>query len=134
MPDDHRGLDHLMEQNEAELDFLSAYGGVDDGQGSDGEAILAALERFLTAGGVACKVSSGTLDFAFGSATADDDGCHVQAHGEHLPLVASDLHGPGFSQPHLSDDRCQVTVCLTQWAQDQRRFIERLVEHHLNVV
>ena len=30
MPDDRRGLDHLMEQNETELGFLAAYGGVDD--------------------------------------------------------------------------------------------------------
>ena len=35
MGKDTRGLDHLMEQNETELDFLSAYGGVDDGQKGD---------------------------------------------------------------------------------------------------
>lgn len=55
MGEDRRGLDHLMEQNETELGFLSAYGGVDDASSSDGEAILAALKRFLTAGGVACQ-------------------------------------------------------------------------------
>ena len=49
MPDDRRGLDHLMEQNETELGFLAAYGGVDDQDQSDGDAILAALERFLKA-------------------------------------------------------------------------------------
>ena len=46
MSTDGRGLDHLMEQNDTELDFLSAYGGVDDGQQSDGAALLAALQRF----------------------------------------------------------------------------------------
>ena len=46
MGKDGRGLDHLMEQNETELDFLSAYGGVDDGQKGDGHALLSALQRF----------------------------------------------------------------------------------------
>jgi hypothetical protein len=134
MPKDHRGLDHLMEQNEAELDFLSAYGGVDDGQGSDGEAIVAALERFLKAGGITCAVSKGELKFAFGTATVDENGCHVRVQGAHLPLVTSDLHGPGFNQPQLSHDRSEVTVCLTRWGLEQRRFIERMVEHHLAAV
>ena len=30
MGSEGRGLDHLMEQNDTELAFLSAYGGVDD--------------------------------------------------------------------------------------------------------
>ena len=52
MPNDSRGLDHLMEQNETELDFLSAYGGVDDGQQGDAYALFSAVHRFLVAGGV----------------------------------------------------------------------------------
>ena len=56
MSGDGRGLDHLMEQNETELDFLSAYGGLDDGQMGDGAAILAALQRFLRAGGLEAKL------------------------------------------------------------------------------
>jgi hypothetical protein len=130
MPEDRRGLDHLMEQNETELDFLAAYGGVDDQGQTDGDAILAALERFLKAGGLACTSKARRLDFAFGTATATDDGCLFTAHGSFLPLVASDVQGVGFGRAQLSADRSEVEVCLTQWTSEQRRFIERLVEHH----
>ena len=130
MPNDRRGLDHLMEQNEAELDFLSAYGGVDDGSSTDAEAILAALERFLKAGGVSCEENDGALAFVFGTARVEKEGCHLEIHGNHLPLVASDVHGSGFRNAVLSEDRSTVDVWLTAWGMDQRRFIERLVEHH----
>ena len=130
MPNDQRGLDHLMEQNEAELDFLSAYGGVDDASSTDGEAILAALERFLKAGGTTCENDEGTLVFAFGTAKAEKEGCRVEARGEHLPLVKSDMHASGFRGAELAKDRSSVDVWLTDWGMDQRRFIERLVEHH----
>ena len=46
-----RDLDHLIEQNDTELTFLSAYGGI----ANDSEApssILSALMRFLKAGGI----------------------------------------------------------------------------------
>ena len=130
MPDDRRGLDHLMEQNETELGFLAAYGGVDDQDQSDGDAILGALERFLKAGGLACKSKDRRLDFAFGTATVTEDGCLFTAHGSFLPLVASDVQGVGFGKAVLSEDRSEVEVFLTQWTSEQRRFIERLVEHH----
>src|SRR6056300_179813 len=93
MTDDRRGLDHLMEQNETELGFLSAYGGVDDGASSDGEALLAALKRFLTAGGVKCNENKAGVQFPFGTAKATENGCLFKASGDHLPLVLSDLHG-----------------------------------------
>ena len=54
MSTDGRGLDHLMEQNDTELDFLSAYGGVGDAEQADGAALLSALHRFLRAGGMKC--------------------------------------------------------------------------------
>jgi len=130
MPNDRRGLDHLMEQNEAELDFLSAYGGVDDASSTDAEAILAALERFLKAGGIGCEDDEGTLVFAFGTAKAEDEGCRIIVHGQHLPLVTSDMHASGFRSAVLAGDRSSVEVWLTAWGMEQRRFIERLVEHH----
>ena len=133
MTDDRRGLDHLMEQNETELGFLSAYGGVDDGASSDGEALLAALKRFLTAGGVKCNENKAGVRFPFGTAKATEDGCLFKASGDHLPLVHSDLHGSGFLRPELADDRSEVSVTLTMWTGDQRRFVERLVEHHTSV-
>ena len=110
MNEDARGLDHLMEQNETELDFLSAYGGVDDGAKGDGHALLAALQRFLRAGGLEATLVGSTLEFSWGSAQAD-------------------LMVAGFSDGHLSDERGQVSVLLTAWSIEQRRFVERLVEH-----
>ena len=130
MGKDGRGLDHLMEQNETELDFLSAYGGVDDGQKSDGHALLSALQRFLRAGGLEPNLNESTLDFVWGSAHVEDDGCRLVVSGEHLPLVDSDLMVAGFSDGHLNDDRSEVSVLLTAWSMEQRRFVERLVEHH----
>jgi len=131
MSGDGRGLDHLMEQNETELDFLSAYGGVDDGQMGDGAAILAALQRFLRAGGLEAELEGGLLRFACGSAQAETNGCRVLITGEHLPLVQSDLQVHGLRDGELDDRRTRVSVMLTAWSVDQRRFIERLVEHHL---
>ena len=130
MGKDGRGLDHLMEQNETELDFLSAYGGVDDGKKGDGHALLSALQRFLRAGGLEAELNDSTLNFAWGSARVEDDGCRLVVSGEHLPLVDSDLMVAGFSDGHLNAERSEVSVLLTAWSMEQRRFVERLVEHH----
>lgn len=132
MGQDNRGLDHLMEQNETELDFLSAYGGVEDGQKGDGQALLAALQRFFRAGGVETHLKESTLEFAWGSAHAEDEGCRLVVNGQHLPLVKSDLMVTGFSEGQLNDERSQVSVLLTAWSLEQRRFVERLVEHQSN--
>ena len=129
MPNDSRGLDHLMEQNETELDFLSAYGGVDDGQQGDAYALFSAVHRFLVAGGVDCSVVEETLTFSNGTVRVEDAKCWLTFTGTHLPLVLSDLQMPGFVDGLLADDRSMVTVHITQWSHDQRRFIERLVEH-----
>ena len=45
-----RDLDHLIEQNDTELTFLSAYGGTT--LEGDGAPLMAALKRFLNAGNV----------------------------------------------------------------------------------
>jgi len=129
MKGDARGLDHLMEQNDTELDFLSAYGGVDDGAKGDGHALLAALQRFLRAGGIEVDVEDSTLNFSWGSASAEDGGCRFTATGDRLPLVQSDLMLAGFSEGQLNSKRSKVSVLLTSWSAEQRRFIERLVEH-----
>ena len=132
MSEDARGLDHLMAQNETELDFLSAYGGVDDGQKGDGEALFAALQRFLRAGGLEVEAEETTLAFGWGSARIEADGCRLVMTGEHLPLVESDLMAAGFSEGQLNKERTSVSVLLTAWSMEQRRFIERLVEHQAN--
>ena len=63
-----RDLDHLMEQNSTELDFLSAYGG--SSSNGDGEAIFAALRRFLKAGGVLFTVDKKETSLKFDNGKA----------------------------------------------------------------
>ena len=50
-----RDLDHLMEQNDTELTFLSAYGGTT--LEGDGAPLMAALKWFLNAGNVVVQSS-----------------------------------------------------------------------------
>lgn len=130
MTNDGRGLDHLMEQNDTELDFLSAYGGTSDADHADGEKLLAALHRFLKAGGMTCTVDGSTMTFSAGSAVAEEGGCRLTFNGHHLPLVESDMGVSGFSGADLDESRSVVRVLLTAWGLEQRRFVERLVEHH----
>ena len=132
MGTDGRGLDHLMEQNETELGFLSAYGGVDGASKSDGSSLLSALHRFLKAGGMPSTLEGDRLSFEAGHAEAEDHGCRFTFRGSHLPLVASDMKSSGFAEGELSADRSEVKVLLTAWSMDQRRFVERLVEHHVH--
>ena len=101
MSTDGRGLDHLMEQNDTELDFLAAYGGVDDGQKR--------RRRLLFGPSSLCEgrrphmhPQGTTLTFDGGEAVAEDQGCRLTMTGEHLPLVASDLTGTGFAEGNLN--------------------------------
>lgn len=132
MTDDERGLDHLMEQNEAELSFLSAYGGVEGHREVDGSSILGALKRFLQAGGLVCEGDENAITFACGEASASSDGCEFIFNGEDLPLVQSDVIATGFDKGVLASDRSRVRVYICDWSTEQRRFVERLVEHHLH--
>lgn len=132
LTDDDRGLDHLMEQNEAELSFLSAYGGIDGKSEVDGPKILAALKRFLQAGGLACEGDDTSITFACGEASASSAGCEFVFNGDDLPLVQSDVIAAGFDNGVLASDRSRVSVHLCDWSTEQRRFVERLVEHHLH--
>jgi len=132
MGTDGRGLDHLMEQNQTELGFLSAYGGVDEGGEHDGQNLLSALHRFLKAGGMPSTLDGARLSFDAGHAEAEEQGCRFTFKGSHLPLVASDMKSSGFSEGELKADRSEVQVVFTAWTIDQRRFVERLVEHHVH--
>jgi|TARA_B110000444_G_scaffold163721_1_gene153035 hypothetical protein len=127
-----RDLDHLMEQNATELEFLSAYGGTSiEG---DGGPLLAALTRFLKAGNVEVESPSETeIAFAYGTAIVVENGCKVVFEGSGLPLVASDVQQAGFAHGLLSEDRTRCEVILIEWGYDQRRFIERMSEHFSRV-
>lgn len=128
-PPKSRDLDHLMEQNSTELDFLSAYGG--SSSEGDGSAIFAALRRFLKAGGVSYSLNKKetTLSFAFGKASIEENGCLISFKGKNLPLVTSDVQQAGFAQGTLTQKRTSCKVTMVEWGLEQRRFIERLVEY-----
>lgn len=132
MSENGRGLDHLMEQNDTELDFLSAYGDAGGSSTTNGASILEALTRFLRAGGCTFVEVEGGVDFDWGTAHVGDEGCRVHVRGEHLPLVASDVMATGFTRGVVHPRRHEVEVTLTAWGSTQRRFVKRLVEHHQN--
>jgi|TARA_B110000881_G_scaffold94111_1_gene82486 hypothetical protein len=128
-PRKSRDLDHLMEQNSTELDFLSAYGG--SSSEGDGAALFSALRRFLKAGSVAFTVNKKetSLTFHFGKASIVDNGCLISFKGKNLPLVTSDLQQAGFIQGKLTKTRTSCKVTLVEWGIEQRRFVERMVEY-----
>tara|TARA_B100000768_G_C11254357_1_gene365661 strand:- start:851 stop:1267 length:417 start_codon:yes stop_codon:yes gene_type:complete len=123
-----RDLDHLMEQNDTELSFLSAYGGLSN-DNEDPSSIYSAVKRFLKAGGIKFEEKKQRIDFEFGYARCVENGCKIHFKGRSLPLVKSDLMQNGFIDGKLPVRRGSCTVIIQSWEVEQRRFIERLVEH-----
>ena len=123
-----RDLDHLIEQNDTELTFLSAYGGVAN-DNEDPASILSALKRFLKAGGVTIQEKNQRIEFDFGYAQCVEKGCKIYFKGSSLPLVKSDLLQNGFIDGKLPVRRGSCTVTIQLWDVEQRRFVERLIEH-----
>ncbi|RJV00105.1 MAG: hypothetical protein DWC06_07395 [Candidatus Poseidoniales archaeon] len=101
-----RGLDHLIEQNETDLGFLSAYGG-----GESPEELLSLIREVI------CEEMK---------IEVVDEGILFSLEKASLPLVASDISRRGFLNGELSDSKVEVTI--TDFGPEQRRFIERLVE------
>ena len=101
-------LDHLMEQNETDLPFLSAYGG-----GEEPKVILQSIK----------EISAEHFELEL-----CDDGVRVKFVADNLPLVNSDINSRGFSNGTLSDNRSKLSVIINEWGPEQRRLIERLVE------
>ena len=101
-----RGLDHLIEQNETDLGFLSAYGG-----GESPEELLNLIENATIK---EMKVEAVEHGVMFSLSMAN------------LPLVKSDIERRGFLNGKL--DKKGVEVTITDFGPEQRRFIERLVE------
>ena len=101
-----RGLDHLIEQNETDLGFLSTYGG-----GESPEELLRLISQSI------CDEMK---------VAAVEQGVHFKLEMADLPLVNSDIHRRGFLNGELSDSGVEVTI--TDFGPEQRRFIERLVE------
>ena len=124
-----RGLDHLIEQNSTELEFLSAYGSGAVESDVDVNSLLDALVRFLKAGQVKTKQSDNKVTFSFGTAIMTDKGLLIECNGNNLPLVSSDLTQVGFVDGNLSKDKSSVSVVMQNWDYEQRRFVERLVEY-----
>ncbi len=101
-----RGLDHLIEQNDTDLGFLSAYGG-----GESPEELLKLIENATT--------KEMTVE-------AVEHGVMFSLSMTNLPLVASDIERRGFLNGKLTAEG--VEVVITDFGPEQRRFIERLVE------
>ena len=123
-----RDFDHLIEQNSTELTFLSAYGGLAT-EATDSTAIFSAIRRFISAGGVKFSESNNELILEFGYVKIVDNGVKIHIKGKSLPLVASDLTQAGFVDGKLPVRKGSCTVTLQDWDIEQRRFIERLIEH-----
>ena len=101
-----RGLDHLIEQNETDLGFLSAYGG-----GETSEELLKLIQQAI----------SEEMQIE-----AVDEGVSFILQLPNIPLVASDIERTVFLNGKL--DAEGVEVVITDFGPEQRRFIERLVE------
>jgi len=101
-----RGLDHLIEQNETDLGFLSAYGG-----GESPAELLVLIQDAICEGMQLEEVS---------------EGVQFTLERENLPLVPSDINRRGFLNPSINAGGVKVTI--TDFGPEQRRFIERLVE------
>jgi len=101
-----RGLDHLIEQNETDLGFLSAYGG-----GESSEELLNLIQQAVS--------EEMQIEIA-------DEGVFFALQLPNLPLVPSDIERRGFLNGKLTAEGVEVTI--TDYGPEQRRFIERLVE------
>ena len=78
-----RGLDHLIEQNETDLCFISAYGG-----GESPEELLRLVSQSICDG---IQV------------TAVEHGVQFKLEAVNLTLVNSDIHRRGFLNGELSE-------------------------------
>tara|TARA_B100000700_G_scaffold7411_1_gene7917 strand:- start:3322 stop:3651 length:330 start_codon:yes stop_codon:yes gene_type:complete len=101
-----RDLDHLIEQNETDLGFLSAYGG-----GESSEELHRLIQEAICDD---MKIEVVELGISFVLTLPN------------LPLVASDIERRGFLNGKLDENG--VEVIITDFGPEQRRFIERLVE------
>jgi hypothetical protein len=121
-----RGLDELLEDNDVDLPFLSAYGdaaeghleGITPSTGSDDvEELLAAMNRHI-----AGEIKGLSL-------SKKKEGVLLEMkNAEVLPLVPSDLQLPGFSKGKLSADRLTASVVINSWGIEVRRLLDRLAE------
>ena len=101
-----RGLDELLEQNETDLGFLSAYGG-----GESPDELLVLIQAAICS---EMKVE------------VVEDGVLLKLKKKNLPLVPTDIERRGFRDGKI--DTKGVEVIITDFGPEQRRFIERLVE------
>lgn len=101
-----RGLDDLIEQNETELGFLSAYGG-----GETPEELLESISKSVS-------------DVV--KLTIKKEGVLFELSKANLPIVPSDLERRGFLKGKLTTKG--VKVIITDLGPEQKRFIERLME------
>ena len=101
-------LDHLMEQNETDLPFLSAYAG---------KQTIEEIFEWVR------KVSPEEMEVK-----VSENGVSVSLQAANLPMVFSDIQGVGFANPFLSEDRHNMSVIITIVGDEQKRLMSRLNE------
>jgi len=120
-----RGLDDLLDDNDVDLPFLSAYGEA-SGEHIEGSLVTTAPEELH-------EVMLRHMDRDIPEELelqVIDDGVLIKMNCENpLPLVPSDLTMPGFEKGVLSSDRNSASVLITAWGIEVRRLLDRLKEH-----
>ena len=120
-----RGLDDLLDDNDVDLPFLSAYGEA-SGEHIEGSLVATNPQELHDA---MMRHIDGNFPEEL-RMKVEEDGVLLEVSGENaLPLVPSDLAMPGFEKGELSDDRKSASVIITAWGVEVRRLLDRLSEH-----
>lgn len=140
-----RGLGDLLAEHSTELPFLGAEASDDPPEAADAlpvsaapdaepSDLLEALAAYLQARGHLDHLTRGGDSLSLDGlllARCLDEGIEVtfRDHAHDLPLVASDLTGPGLARGRLGSKRHKAVVVLLEWRMETRRLIERLLDH-----
>ncbi|MDP7202730.1 MAG: hypothetical protein QGF72_01200 [Candidatus Poseidoniaceae archaeon] len=120
-----RGLDDLLDDNDVDLPFLSAYG---EASGEHIEGSLLTTEPQELHAAMRRHMDDNIPEEL--KIKVVENGVLLEINAENaLPLVPSDLAMPGFEKGELSDDRSSASVIITAWGVEVRRLLDRLSEH-----
>ena len=119
-----RGLDDLLDDNDVDLPFLSAYGKASSEHLEGGHGNESSEELYAT-----MIRHAGELPDELNLECVEDGVQLTMGSNQILPLVPSDLTMPGFEKGELSADRKRAQVLITAWGIEVRRLIDRLCEH-----
>lgn len=120
-----RGLDDLLDDNDVDLPFLSAYGEA-SGEHIEGSLVTTGPQDLHEA--MARHMGGEIPDKLVLQITEDGVLLNISTENP-LPLVPSDLAMPGFENGELSADRSSASVLITAWGIEVRRLLDRLSEY-----